>query len=62
MFQYEYGVNRVKRLEEMDSYATRVMINKFATYTDGNVVYNLPAGDIFYTQNHFSNAYNFRQQ
>ena len=62
MFQYEYGVSRVKRLEEMDSYATRVMINKFATYTDGDVVYNLPVGDIYYTQNHFSNAYNFRQQ
>lgn len=62
MFQYEYGVSRVKRLEEMDSYATRVMINKFATYTNGEVVYNLPVGDIYYTQNHFSNAYNFRQQ
>ena len=62
MFQYEYGVSRVKRLEEMDSYATRVMINKFATYTNGDVVYNLPVGDIYYTQNHFSNAYNFRQQ
>lgn len=62
MFQYEYGVNRINRQEEFDSYATRTTVNKFANLANGKVVYNLPAGDIHYAQNHFSNAYNFRQQ
>lgn len=62
MYQYEYSNSRSKRLEELESYATRVTLNRFATYENGEVVYNLPEGDIFYQENHFSNAYNFRQQ
>lgn len=62
MFQYEYGVSRLKRLEEQEALNTRLTINKFATNVNGEAVYNLPAGDIFYTQEHHSNAYNFRQQ
>ncbi|MBC5623629.1 SusC/RagA family TonB-linked outer membrane protein [Butyricimonas hominis] len=62
MFQYEYGVSRLKRLEEMESLNTRQTVNKFATNNNGEALYNLPAGDIFYTQEHHSNAYNFRQQ
>lgn len=62
MFQYEYGVSRYHRLDGMDSYATRTTINKFSTYANGNTIYNLPEGDIYYSRNHFTNAYNFRQQ
>ncbi|MDM8158443.1 SusC/RagA family TonB-linked outer membrane protein [Labilibaculum sp. K2S] len=62
MFQYEYGVNRYQRLNELDSYSTRTTINKFASNSNGSAVYNLPKGDIYYDRNHFSNSYNFRQQ
>ena len=62
MFQYEYGVNRYHRLNNLESYSTRTTINKFASNSNGTAVYNLPQGDIYYDQNHFSNSYNFRQQ
>ena len=61
-YQYEYGENRMNRLEGMDSYKTRVTINNFATAENGEAVYNLPEGDIFYSERQTSNAYNFRQQ
>lgn len=41
MYQYEYSNSRSKRLEELESYATRVTLNRFATYENGEVVYNL---------------------
>ncbi|WP_320019187.1 SusC/RagA family TonB-linked outer membrane protein [Labilibaculum manganireducens] len=62
MFQYEYGVSRYHRLNELESYSTRTTINKFASNSNGTAVYNLPKGDIYYDRNHFSNSYNFRQQ
>lgn len=61
-YQYEYGENRMNRLEGMDSYKTRVTINNFATAENGEAVYNLPEGDILYSERQTSNAYNFRQQ
>ena len=61
-YQYEYGENRMNRLEEMDSFQTRETINSFATAENGEAVYNLPEGDIYYSQRQTTNNYNFRQQ
>ena len=61
-YQYEYGENRMNRLEEMDSFQTRELINSFATAENGEAVYNLPEGDIYYTERQTTNNYNFRQQ
>ena len=61
-YQYEYGENRMNRLEEMDSFQTRELINSFATAENGEAVYNLPEGDIYYSQRQTTNNYNFRQQ
>lgn len=61
-YQYEYGENRMNQLQELKSFQTRETINSFATLEDGEVVYNLPEGDILMTEQNTSNAYNFRQQ
>ena len=61
-YQYEYGVNRMHRLEGLDSYMTRELLNTYATLENGEVVYNLPEGDIYYSEEQVTNAYNFRQQ
>lgn len=63
MFQYEYGTDRINQLNDKKSYAVRSMVNGIATVsTTDQAVYNLPYGNIFYNENQYSNAYNFRQQ
>ena len=63
MFQYEYGVDRMNQLKNEDSYTVRSLVNGMATVSaSGAAQYNLPYGNIDYTREQFSNAYNFRQQ
>lgn len=63
MFQYEYGSYRYDRLSDKNSYSVRGLVNSFASLAgDGNVTYNLPYGNIYYTEDQYTNAYNFRQQ
>lgn len=62
-FQYEYGADRSNKLRNKESYAVRTLINGFATYNSSTgVTYNMPYGNIYYSDNQYSNAYNFRQQ
>ncbi|MBE8723341.1 SusC/RagA family TonB-linked outer membrane protein [Flavobacterium hungaricum] len=62
MFQYEYGSDRASQLLSKDSYYVRNKVNSMVTIANNKAVYNLPYGDIIQETNHFSNAYNFRQQ
>ena len=52
----------MNRLEELASFLTRETINSFATVENGEAVYHLPEGDIYYTEKQTTNNYNFRQQ
>lgn len=61
-FQYEYGMFRTNQLSDQNSISVRSRINSFASLNNGNVVYNLPYGHIYYTEDQYTNAYNFRQQ
>ena len=61
-YQYEYGENRMNQLQELESYQVRELVNSFATLESGEVVYNLPEGNILNTGRNTSNAYNFRHQ
>lgn len=63
MFQYENGQSNSERLGEKASYFTQADINKFTSLSAQNtLVYNLPNGNSFWTQDNKSVAYNFRQQ
>lgn len=63
MFQYEYGSFRTDELMDKNSYTVRSKVNSFASLdNNGDVVFNLPYGNIYYTEDQYSNAYNFRQQ
>ncbi len=63
MFQYEYGSYRVEQLKDKGSYEMRNKFNSYATENEwGEVIYNLPYGHQFYTEDQYTNAYNFRQQ
>jgi len=63
-FQYEYNTIRSNKLRNKESYDVRSLVNGFATYNSstGTVAYNIPYGNVYFTENQFSNAYNFRQQ
>lgn len=61
-FQYEYGTFRTNQLSDQKSISVRSRINSFASLNNGNVVYNLPYGHIYYTEDQYTSAYNFRQQ
>ncbi|WP_303919200.1 SusC/RagA family TonB-linked outer membrane protein [Draconibacterium sediminis] len=62
MFQYEYAVDRTEQLKNKESYAVRNLVNRMASLNSGNLVYNLPYGDIYNEVQQYSNSYNFRQQ
>lgn len=65
MYQHETGNKQVRNLQEKESYATQALINAYASAAspEGNeVIYNIPNGDIYATQEHKTTAYNFRQQ
>lgn len=63
MFQYEYGSYRYNKLSDKNSISVRSLVNSFASLAaDDNVVYNLPYGHTYYTEDQYTNAYNFRQQ
>ena len=62
MFQYEYAVDRMNQLKNKESYEVRNKVNGMATVSSGEAQYNLPYGNIYYTREQYSNAYNFRQQ
>jgi TonB-linked SusC/RagA family outer membrane protein len=63
-FQYEYSTLRSNKLRNKESYDVRSFINGFATYNSStsSVIYNIPYGNINFSENQFSNAYNIRQQ
>lgn len=61
-FQYEYGTFRTNQLSDQNSISVRSRVNSFASLNNGNVVYNLPYGHIYNTEDQYTNAYNFRQQ
>lgn len=62
MYQYETSNGNQKRVSELESNSVATRINNFASLSNGTVVYNLPAGDIWYTNENTKNSYNFRQQ
>lgn len=63
MYQHETGTKRLNNLQETESYSTQSIINRFASIGQNNqLVYNIPDGDIYRTEDHNSTAYNFRQQ
>lgn len=61
-FQYEYAEYKNKLLRSQDSYYVRNRVNTFATAGTDGTVFNLPYGDIYYTESNTTHAYNFRQQ
>lgn len=63
MYQHETGTQRLNNLQEVESFSTQSMINRFASINQYNqLVYNIPNGDIYRTEDHNTTAYNFRQQ
>jgi len=63
-FQYEYATERLDQLLDKNSYTVRNKVNTFASTNPngGSTIFNLPYGNINYTENRFNTAYNFRQQ
>lgn len=61
-FQYEFGNFQTKTISDKDSYAMRNKINNFASYRNGQVVYNIPNGDMYESATNKQRAYNFRTQ
>lgn len=62
-FQYETGTDRYSLMYDKNSYYVRHLVNQFATdVADEGFAYQLPYGNINYTQDQFLSAYNFRQQ
>lgn len=64
MFQYETSDGKLERLRERESYDVVSLLNNFVTVNErtGKLIYNLPEGDIFYTNDNTKRSYNFRQQ
>lgn len=63
MYQHETGTQRFHNLQEKASYFTQSTINRYASLSNTNtVVYNIPDGDIYRTNDYNTMAYNFRQQ
>lgn len=61
-FQYEYAEYKNKQLRSEDSYDVRNRVNNFATAGTDGTVFNLPYGNIYFTESNTTHAYNFRQQ
>ena len=62
-FQYEQGSYRTELLSDKNSIAVRSRVNSFASLNNqGDVVYNLPYGNMFNTVDQYTDSYNFRQQ
>ena len=63
MFQYETSDSKLERLRERESYDVVSLLNNFTSEGyNGKVVYNLPEGDILYSNDNTKRSYNFRQQ
>lgn len=63
MFLYDYRNVTNDLLYDKSSYYVRNMVNTFASKpATGDMIYNLPYGNIFNTNYQRSTAYNFRQQ
>ncbi len=63
MFQYETSDGKLERLRERDSYDVVSLLNNFTSLGYNNqVMYNLPEGDILYSNDNTKRSYNFRQQ
>ena len=56
-FQYEYANYATEQLRSKDSYDVRNSANG-----DGTATFNIPYGNIYFTSNNITRAYNFRQQ
>ena len=62
-FQYEYANYATEQLRDKDSYNVRNTINTYASSNgDGTATFNIPYGNIYFTSNNITRAYNFRQQ
>lgn len=61
-FQYEYAELKNKQLRSKDSYEVRNRVNTFASAGTDGTVFNLPYGNIYFTEANTTHAYNFRQQ
>ena len=62
MFQYETSDSKLERLRERESYDVTSILNNFTSESNGQIVYNLPEGDVLYTNDNTKRSYNFRQQ
>lgn len=61
--QYEFGNHHSKELQDKDTYAVKSMVNGYAKKDNaGNVVYQIPYGDIYQHGINDQRAYNFRNQ
>ena len=62
-FQYEYANYATEQLRSKDSYDVRNTVNTYASSNgDGTATFNIPYGNIYFTSNNITRAYNFRQQ
>lgn len=62
-FQYEYANYATEQLRSKDSYDVRNTVNTYASANgDGTATFNIPYGNIYFTSNNITRAYNFRQQ
>ncbi|RAJ08797.1 TonB-linked SusC/RagA family outer membrane protein [Chitinophaga skermanii] len=64
MFQYERNNSKGEQLVNVESYAMRHLLNSFTSLnpTTGAVVWNLPVGNSFRTNNNQTRGYTFRNQ
>lgn len=63
MYQHEVTQGSSNLLSEKESYSVQSQINKFTSLDKSNsLVYNLPNGNTYWTQDNNTTAYNFRQQ
>ena len=62
-FQYEYANYATEQLRSKDSYDVRNTVNTYASSNgDGTATFNIPYGNIYFTSDNTTRAYNFRQQ
>ena len=61
-YQYERQASSAKTDNDMDSYFTRDLINKFTSIENGQLVYNIPLGSILDKSASVLNSHNVRGQ
>ena len=61
-FQYERTKSDVKQYDEADSYIMRDMVNRYASKSNNNFIYNIPQGGHMAEKHSDSEFFNFRAQ